>query len=257
MKKSILTLLFLFPLCSIVFGQGTAGEEAKFQYRYLIDMPTSGILERGYVGVSSDVMPYGVLVTRMEVGVFDGVSFGISYGGENLIGSGSPKWYKLPGVNLRVKLIDEALNLPSLTLGFDMQGKGIYFDSSSRYAIKSPGFFVAGSKNFELLGYLSLHASVNYSLEKNAGDNFVNLMVGAEKTIGKRLSLMMEFDFALNDNTTNLYGKGHGYLNLGLRWSVGEGMTLGIDLRDILSNKKWSPGSADRAIRIEYIKSIF
>lgn len=257
MKKSILIILFFFPFFSIILGQGTAGEEAKFQYRYLIDMPSSGVLEKGYVGVSSDVMPYGVLVTRMEVGVFEDISFGISYGGENLIGSGSPRWYKLPGVNLRAKIIDEALNLPSITLGFDMQGKGLYFDSSNRYAIKSPGFFVAGSKNFELLGYFSVHAALNYSLEKDDGDNFVNLMVGAEKTIGKRFSIMMEFDFALNDNTTNKYGKGHGYLNLGVRWSVGDGMTLGLDLRDILSNKKWSPGSADRAIRIEYIKSIF
>ena len=86
----------------------------------------------------------------------------------------------------------------------------------------------------------------------------MNIMVGFEKTIGKSVSLVGEYDFALNDNNTNsYYGEGNGYLNIGLRWSLADGFTLGLDLRDLLNNRKWSPGSADRAIKIEYIKSIF
>jgi hypothetical protein len=38
---------------------------------------------------------------------------------------------------------------------------------------------------------------------------------------------------------------------------LGDGFTIGFDLRDLLDNKKWNPSSADRALRIEYIKSIF
>lgn len=255
MKKVLIAVIFLVA-CNL-FAQGTAGEDAKFEYRYLIDMPSSGILEKGYVNVSSDILPNGVLISRLEVGAFDGVSFGISYGGENLIGSGSPKWYKLPGVNLRFRLMDEALNMPALSIGFDSQGKGVYFDSSNRFEIKSPGFFASASKNFEFFGYLSLHGCVNYSLESKDGDNFLNMMVGFEKTIGKKVSFNMEYNFAFNDNAAKKFGKGNGYLNLGVRWSVGEGLTLGLDLRDLLNNKKWSPGAADRAIKMEFIKSIF
>ncbi|MHC1736446.1 MAG: hypothetical protein AB9882_00385 [Ignavibacteriaceae bacterium] len=255
MKKAVFLLSLVLILN--IFPQGTAGEEAKFQYRYLIDMPSSGILERGYVSVSNDVMPFGVLISKMEVGVFDGLCFGISYGGENIIGSGNPKWFKLPGVNVRFKLFDEAIALPSITLGFDSQGKGIYLDSTNRYSIKSPGFFAALTKNYEVMGYLSLHGSVNYSLEHSDGDNFVNFMVGVEKTIGKRVSLLLEYDFAFNDNNTDHYGTGNGYCNLGVRWSLGDGLTLGLDLRDLFSNQKLNPGSADRAIKIEYIRGIF
>ena len=250
-------MLLCLVITSVGLGQGTAGESAKYEYRNLIDMPTAGILEKGYVGVTSDILPQGVLIAKLEVGVFDNVSFGISYGGMNLIGAGSPSWYKYPGVNIRYRVFNESVGLPALTFGFDSQGKGEYFDSSSRFDIKSPGFFGAVSKNFAFLGFLSLHGTLNYSLERKDGDNFVDLTTGFEKTIGPNLSFIGEYDFALNDNNTNNFGKGNGYLNMGLRWVMGDGLTLGFDLRDLLDNKKWSPSTADRSIKIEYIKNIF
>jgi hypothetical protein len=249
-------LLFFGFLYINIAAQGTAGENAKFEYRSLIDMPTAGILEKGFVGVSSDMLPYGTVIGRLEVGVFENISFGISYGGGNLIGAGNPRWYKLPGVNIKFRLFKEDLLMPSVTMGFDSQGKGEYIDSSSRYEIKSPGFYAAAAKNFALLGYLSLHGSFNYSLETKDGDNFVNLLVGVEKTIGRNLSLLAEYDFAFNDNNT-YFGNGNGYLNLGVRLTIGEGFTLGLDLRDMLVNKKLSTARADRGVRIEYIQNIF
>ena len=256
MKKILLLASFLLITTSFLMAQGTAGTGAKFEYRSLIDMQTAGILQKGYVGITSDVLPQGVLIEKIEVGVFNNISFGISYGGENIIGAGTPKWYKLPGVNIRFRIMNESVAMPGITLGFDSQGKGVYFDSTSRYAIKSPGFFGAVSKNFAFMGYLSLHGTLNYSLESKDGEDFVDLSVGCEKTIGENVSLIGEYDFAFNDNSTR-YGAGNGYLNIGVRWAIGEGFTLGFDLRDLLDNKKWSPTTADRALRIEYIKSIF
>lgn len=254
MKYSILIVLIL---SFNIQAQGTAGESAKYEYRSLVDMPTAGILDKGMVGASTDILPYGTLITRLEVGVFDGICFGISYGGGNLIGSGDLSWYKFPGVNIRFRLFKESILMPSITFGFDSQGKGEYFRSESRYAIKSPGFFAAATKNFALLGYLSLHGTFNYSLESEDGDNFVNFTAGFEKTIGKIFSVLAEYDFAFNDNSTDHFGSGNGYLNVGVRLSLGEGFTFGLDLRDMLKNKKWSPNRADRAVKIEYITNIF
>ncbi|OGU74313.1 MAG: hypothetical protein A2V93_04875 [Ignavibacteria bacterium RBG_16_34_14] len=254
--KKIFILLSIIPHLTL-FSQGTAGDKAQYEYRYLIDMPTAGILKKGFVGVVTDILPEGVLIARIEVGVFDNISFGISYGGSNVIGAGKPDWYELPGINIRFRIVDESVALPSITLGFDSQGKGEYFKKENRYAFKSPGFFGAVSKNFALLGFLSVHGSANYSFEGDDGDNFVNLMAGVEKTLGPNLSLIMDYDFTLNDNTTKIFGDGNGYLNVGLRWSLGEGFTIGFDLRDLLDNKRWNPSTADRALRIEYIKSIF
>lgn len=253
--------MFSIAFCMITgtgYAQSTAGEDAKIEYRYLVDMPTAGVLNKGMVAVTTDVLPQGLLIGRMEVGVFENISFGISYGGDNIIGTGSPLWYKYPAVNLRYKVSQESITSPAIAFGFDTQGKGRYFDSAttSRYAIKSPGVFVSGSKNFALMGFLTLHATGNYSFEKTDGDNFVDFRIGAEKTIGTKTSVIAEYDFALNDNATKYYGDGRGYMNFGIRWSPSEGLTIGLDFRDILSNKKWSPGAADRALRLEYIKAI-
>jgi hypothetical protein len=252
--------VFTFCLCLFFsangISQGTAGESAKYENRMLIDMPTAGILKKGFVGAITDVLPGGALIEFLEVGVLDNISFGISYGGSNIIGAGSPGWYKYPGINFRFRLFNESFAMPALTLGFDSQGKGHYFDSSGRYAVKSPGFFGAVSKNFAFMGFLSVHGTLNYTLENKDGDNYVNLSLGFEKTIGITLSVIGEYDFALNDNNTKYFGNGNGYLNMGIRWVMGEGFTLGFDLKDLLNNQKWSPTTADRSIKIEYIKNI-
>ncbi len=258
MKKFFIIIISFVLTLASAYSQGSAGQDAKFEYRSLIDMPTAGILEKGYVGETTDVLPNGVVIAKLEVGVFTNVSFGISYGGSNIIGSGSPGWYKLPGVNFRVRLINESETFPAITLGFDSQGKGEYYDTLNRYAIKSPGFFAAASKNFGFLGYMSLHGTLNYSLESKDGDDFVNLYVGVEKTIGPNVSLISEYNFAWNDNNpAGKFGNGNGYLNVGIRWAMGSGFTLGFDLRDLLNNKKLNPSTADRALRMEYIKTIF
>jgi hypothetical protein len=81
-------------------------------------------------------------------------------------------------------------------------------------------------------------------------------MIGAEKTIGSEVSLTVEYNFAFNDNK-NEFSSGKGYLNAGLRWSVGSGFTIEFDLRDILKNSTLTETSADRGMRIEYIQAIF
>ncbi len=254
--KKFLNLTFVLIFTTVVWGQGTAGGNAKYEYRSLIDLPTAGILEKGFVGTTLNVMPAGVVIAKLEVGVFNNFSFGLSFGGSNVIGTGAITWYRLPGVNVRARILDETETYPALTIGFDSQGKGTYFSNLNRYEIKSPGFFAAASKNFKFLGYLSLHAVVNYSLERKDGDKDLNFGVGAEKTIGGKISLIAEYDFAINDNNAAALGSGNGYLNFGVRWSVGQGFTVGVDLRNLLENKKINSNKADRGIFVEYIKAI-
>jgi hypothetical protein len=258
MKKFNSFIFMIISFSHVLFAQGTAGENAKYEYRQLIDMPTSGIMERGSVGLTTELLPYGTLIAKVEAGIFDNVSIGLSYGGTNIIGSGEPGWYPFPpGVNFRFRAIDESTLIPSLTLGFDTQGKGEYFKDEKRYAIKAPGIFAAASKNFGLLGYLSLHGTVNYTvIEDHDGDNFINLMVGAEKTLGSSFSFLIEYNFAFNDNSTNQFGEGKGYLNIGVRWSIANCVTVGFDLRDLLANKQWDASSADRALVIDFTQKI-
>ncbi len=256
MKKFLGFILFIL-ITVTSFAQGTAGTDANYEYRYLIDVPTTGVLEKGFVGVSLDAMPLGVIITRIEVGVFKNFSFGISYGGANVIGQGTIDWYKLPGVNVRFRVLDETDQYPALTIGFDSQGKGAYYSSENRFEIKSPGFFASTSRNFKFLGYLNLVAALNYSLERKDGDKDLNFAFGIEKTIGNQFSVIAEYNLGINDNNGGAYGNGSGYLNLGGRFSPGGGFTFGIDLRNLSDNRKVNSGKADRAIFVEYIKAIF
>jgi hypothetical protein len=258
MKKFILFLTISILIPQIVCAQGTAGENAKYEYRQLIDMPTAGVIQKGSFGLNTELLPQGTLLVKLEAGILENLSFGISYGGSNIIGSGNIDWYPFPpGVNLRFRLFDESLVIPAITLGFDTQGKGQYYEDVNRYEIKAPGIFAAACKNFSVLGYLSLHGEVNYSiLEDDDGDNFVNLMVGAEKTIGSSFSVIAEYNFAFNDNSTDEFGEGKGYLNMGIRWSISDGVTFGFDLRDLLGNDSFDTNSADRGMVIEFIQKI-
>ncbi len=252
-KYFIVVLIAITP----VYGQGTSGSDAKFEYGNLIDYPTAGIIQKGQAAVSMNLLPFGSLSTKVEVGVFQNFSFGISYGGENIIGTGKINWYKLPGINVKLRVMDETLLIPAVSVGFDSQGKGRYLNELDRYEIKSTGFFAAVSKNFELAGYLGIHGVINYSLEREDGDKDLNIAFGIEKTLGGRVSVLLEYNTAFNDNTAGAIGNGTGYLSMGIRYSVGEGFTIGLDLRDLLHNKTITGDSADRGIYVEYVKSMF
>lgn len=247
-------LLLLIGCAVNSYAQGSAGTEGRIQPRYLVDIPTAGLLDRGSFALDANFFQAGGLVLGLMAGPLDRLNFGISYGGTAIIGSDEPVWNRLPGVNIRFRIFDESNLIPAIAIGFDSQGKENYIESLERYTIKSPGFYVAGSKNYELLGHLSLHGGINYSMERADGDKDMNVFVGVEKTIGGEISVMLEHDFGFNDSNSEAPGKGRGYMNFGTRWSIGYGFTLGVDLKDIIKNQQHVT-IGKRIIRFEYIRS--
>ena len=112
--------------------------------------------------------------------------------------------------------------------------------------------YIAASKNYAILGNLSLHGGLNKSTETNDGDKDLNMYVGAEKSIGRDISIMMEYDFAVNDNNGNAIGKGAGYLNFGFRWTWGKGLVVGFNLKNITKNQD-NVNVGNRTLQIDYI----
>jgi hypothetical protein len=112
--------------------------------------------------------------------------------------------------------------------------------------------YVAASKNYEFLGNLSIHGGLNKSMETTDGDKDLNMYVGAEKSIGRDISIMLEFDFAANDNNNDALGKGHGYLNFGFRWNWGKGLVVGFNLKNITKNQE-NVYVGNRTLQIDYI----
>jgi hypothetical protein len=238
-----------------IFAQGSAGTDAKIEPRYLIDLPTAGMIPHGNLALDMDVYQGGGLLVGTSIGLFDRLLIGISYGGANLIGNEKPKWNETPGFQIRVRLFNETVVVPAIALGFDSQGKEIYNPRLDRYMIKSLGFFAVASKNYEVLGYLSFHGGINYSLERSDGDKDPNVFVGAEKSVGPIMSILGEYNIGWNDSNEKALGRGRGYLNIGIRLSVGKGFSVGVNLKDVLKNQR-EITVGNRTMIIEYVKSL-
>jgi hypothetical protein len=250
---SMLMILFVATFTSML-AQSYAGEGATIEPVMLIDKPTAGLLKYGSYAVSSNFFQNGGVLIGISVGIFEPFTFGISYGGTEIIGPNKIEMNPMPGVNAKLRLVSEGTILPAFAIGFDSQGKEPYIKTSTlkRYTIKSPGAYVVASKNYAFFGNLSLHGGVNKSMETEDSDKDLNAYLGVEKSIGKDISIMFEYDFATNDNHGNAFGKGNGYLNFAFRWSWGKGLVVGFDLKNISKNQD-NINVANRTLQIDYI----
>ena len=89
-------------------------------------------------------------------------------------------------------------------------------------------------------------------MEGGDGDKDLNIFGGVEKSLGKRVSAFLEYDFAFNDNHASALGLNRGYLNLSIQWSLGSGLVLGFNVKDMLENQKGTT-SLDRSLRLDYV----
>lgn len=249
------TAVVLLLAVTAAAGQGSAGTGGMLEPRFLVDMPTAGMPDKGSMVLDVSFYQEGGVLFGIGLGVLDRFSFGISYGGSRMIGAGSPVMNPIPGVNARIRILEEGLVLPALAIGFDSQGKDGYLKDLSRYRVKSPGVFAAASKNYGFLGFMSIHGGINYCFERADGDRDINVFAGIEKTIGPVLSVILEYNFATNDNSNEALGKGWGYINAAFRLMLGNGLTVGVNLKDLVKN-----GSditvANRTVSLEYSRAL-
>src|SRR5579862_3139012 len=252
--KAAGALALLLALAQTAFAQSTAGSDATAEPRYLIDVPTAGMLANRTMIVDLNYFQDGGVLAGMSVGLFNRLLIGASFGGTNLVGVQAPQWNKNPGWNVKLRLMEESIMMPAIALGFDSQGKDGYIDSAGRYTIKSTGFYAVGSKNFLCLWFLAISGGLNYSLEDAEQNKNINGFVGVEKTIGPFISAIGEYNAAWNDQSHQSLGRGRGYINLGVRSSFGNGFTIGLNLKDVLRNQQ-DISIGNRTLQLEYIRS--
>jgi len=234
-------------------SQGSAGNKARYESRYIVDMPTAGVIPKYTYSAIAVLSGNDGIMTEISASPFTNVNLGISFGGSYLLGANKAEWQRLPGFHLRVRLLDEKINLPAILLGFSSQGRGSYSNKSNTYQSISPGFFLAFSKNYYwILGNLALHGGINYTLEPEPESHIPNLYFGFEQSVANNLAVNME----LNPNTisnkiSNYTDKA--LFNTCIRWSVIPQFTVELHFRDILLNN--GNNSPWRGIALEYINS--
>ena len=226
----------------------------------LVTVPSAGTLVRGSYAMQMRVQKGGGLTSSLSVGITDRFQFGLSFGSANLIGDDSLVWYPRPEANIKYRIIDETESMPGISFGLDTQGQGQYNDADSlmRYDVKAMGLYAAASKNWVTpLGNLGVHMGTNYNFaEVNDGDKDVNYFFGFDIEFNPELSVIMEYNAALNENDmtakTMSISRG-GYLNAAIRWTFVEHLHIEMDFNNLLFDDE-KVDYFQRELKITYIE---
>jgi len=259
-------ILFRISIASVLVFVGlTSGafpQQMEVEPRQIVDCPTAGLLPRGSFDIDMRIFPGGGILAGISIGLMDRFLVGFSFGGQNVIGNRKIDWNPRVEFRAKYRLFEEGLSFPAIAIGFDSQGYAAadslgeyrtYIRERKRYAIKSKGFYLAMSKNYSFLGGFGIHGGIYYSLERADGDRDISGYIGFDKSLNRELSLLAEYDLALNDNEDNSIVSGKGYLNAGVRWTFASRLNLELDFKDIAINKKGSPRPG-RELRIVYLE---
>lgn len=226
----------------------------------LISVPSAATLQRGSYSLQMHVQKEGGLTSSISVGLTDRFQLGLSYGSANLIGDDSLVMHPKPEANLKYLLIDETESIPGISIGVNTQGQGKFNsqDSLMRYDIKAMGLYAASSKNWVTpLGNLGLHFGTNYNfVEVIDGDDDLNYFIGADIEFNPELSLLMEYNAALNENdmtAQNIAINKGGYLNAAIRWTFVERLHIELDFNNLLFDKD-RVDYFNRELKITYIE---
>ncbi len=243
-------LLVIFSTSS--WAQGSAGNAATYESRSIIDMPTAGVLHKGNYAIGLQFFSGGGLAVNADFALLKNFNAGIALSGMNIIGTGDVKFQSIPGINLKYRFLDETLSMPAFAVGINTQGKGYYNSSSNRFEFFSPGAFIAVSKNFSWdLGDLALHGGINYSFENPANNFFMNYYFGLEQSLLNRMSITLEYNASAFEQESKRIAS-PGLVNFAWRYSLTDGFTLELQLRDLLEKVR-AANSITRYVGIEYI----
>jgi len=244
MKKSFALILII--IIGVVSAQ-------TVNTKRLIDVPSSFTLNRAEIELGGRLYSPDAMMGDVNIGIFNGFFIGVSYGGSGMIGRIEPEWNGNPGVRAHFLMFKEDYYYPNLAVGFDSQGTGVWNTSADRYQMLSKGFYFVMSKNFFVskgkLGTLGLHLGTNYCVTEDNDDN-LNLYLGIDKSIVKSLNILAEYDAALNDDIIRK-NESEGFLNLGVRYTFNEILSLEIDFKDVLNNYKYE-SNFGRELRLMY-----
>jgi len=267
--KNIYQIIATIYLFNLLVAQGTTYPPPT----NLITVPTAGTLVRGSFSMKMRVQKNGGLSTGLTVGITDRFQFGLSYGAGNLIGDDSLHWYPRPEVNLKYHLLDETGSAPGCAIGLVTQGFGAYtydhvpkneageslpVETVERYDIKAYGAYVSASKNWKTpLGNAGLHAGMSKNfLEDKDGDGDPNLFFGLDMEVNPELSLLVEYNAALNENDmtaeTLALNRG-GYLNAAVRWTFVDRLHIEMDFNNLLFDDD-KVNYFNRELKIIYIE---
>ena len=208
---------------------------------YNIDQPVPISLSHAEYYISGRLWGSGGIMMRLGLGLWDRLTLGMSYGGDSVLGAGTPKFFDRyrPDFQARIAILWEQGYAPNLVLGFESQG---YDDCvGQKYQVREKGGYLCAGKTIDVIR-THCQLGVNYWGGFDAWLAMNALLPG-------KVELMLEYDPAFND--PNEERRHHtGFLNFGVGWTIADKVRMVLGLRDILGYK--SETRLNRILEISY-----
>ncbi|HDM43207.1 MAG TPA: hypothetical protein ENG29_02315 [Firmicutes bacterium] len=260
MRYFVIISLLLF----IVFSLFAQERYVPYGEERVIDSPTAWTKGRGEYEIYIRFLPF---IIGGELGLSDFLTLGISYGGSNVIGYGSPDWNPRPAFLVKAQLTQGGAVFPAIAIGYDDQGWGPYHDEINpykrkkdnveehynRYQYKSKGIFCVFTQEFSFLGVASVHFGVNYAITERSDDRSINVYAALEKSITPDFYVLCDYDPGWNDNNDYALGGNKGYLDLGIRWRISKEFNIEAYAMNLLQNQKEKLGEEGRWYRALFL----
>lgn len=187
--------------------------------QFFVDSPYPSSLLQGDYNISLRIGPEGALLARLSSVPFRGISIGISYGGERILGYEDPLFYPNIGVEVRLLVLEESQLLPLIILGFDSQG---YDWNGEDFAVKEKGIYSLFGKE---IGMFNTGIGINYNTNVKKTGFFGGAIINLSQTFG------FVGDYSFYPGTDERQ-----FLSIGLR-TYFEGILFQFVFRDITGRK--------------------
>jgi hypothetical protein len=208
------SLLLAAAALAAVAAWSPSAPALEEHFERLVDVQSAHTLPRAEYSLGMRVVPNGGVLVGLRMGITPYLNVGLSYGAENVVGSGDPVWNDRAEFEVKLRLAEDGQfgPVPSIAVGYDSRGYGGQLPGGG-YEKPSQGLYVAASKTLPFSEYWQAHAGVSRSLElEQAKPDF---FVGLTARLSQEFSVILEYDLAAEADDRDSKA---GYMNAGLRW---------------------------------------
>lgn len=225
-KFIIISFILISTITVFLFADAT----------YVIDTPTTGMLDYGGYNLNFRLFSDGGVLTRLDFGVFRMVNLGFGWEMSQVIGTQDVS-VAPPGLCLKIRPFEGGMVLPEFVIGFD--GQGYFYDRDiSEFTHKERGIFMA-------LGREMLFPGFKATLGCNISDFKTNKIMGFSNVF-----INLEEKFVLLIELDNIHYAPENRVSFGFRFSITEDLTVDLAGRDV-----GAPADRDteRIVRVNYL----
>lgn len=209
-------LLAVATMMAVVAAAPATASALDEHFEQLVDTQSANTLPRAAYSIGMRVVPNGGVLLGLRVGITPYLHVGLSYGAENVVGSGEPIWNDRVELEVKLRLAEDGQfgPVPGIAVGYDSRGFGRQLPDGS-YEKPSQGLFIAASKTLPFSEYWQAHAGLSRTLEiDQARPDF---FVGLTARLSQEFSVLLEYQLTAEATAEGRQSKA-GYLNGGLRW---------------------------------------